>query len=199
MARELANGLAQAAPTDLSTVQNDYRVSTGLSRPDFFDWPGRLAQMIVERRPDVFVLMFGSNDDQNMETAAGVLEAGSPEWLAEYRTRVARVMDLVHQAGTTTVWVGTPVMRSQGFDAAMAALDDIYRSEAARRPWISYVDSRSLFASPSGGYADYLADADGEEVAMRQEDGVHWSIAGSTRIGRATWREIARLWALPPG
>jgi hypothetical protein len=197
MGRELGNGLAQAAPTALSRVENDYRVSTGLSRPDFFDWPGRLAQLIVERRPDVFVLIFGTNDDQNMETDAGVLEAGSAPWLAEYRARVARVMDLVRQPGTTTVWVGMPTMRSGSFDASMATLDDIYRDEAARRPWITYVDSRSLFASPTGGYADFQTGTDGGDVSMRQEDGIHWSMAGAAKIGGAAWQAIARQWSLP--
>jgi hypothetical protein len=199
MARELGDGLARVAPVDLSAVEQDYRVSTGLSRPDFFDWPGRLAQVIVEHHPDVFVVVFGTNDAQNLETASGVLSTGTQAWLAEYRARVARVMDLLHQPGTTTVWVGMPVMRSSAFDADMAALDTIYAEEASGRPWISYVDSRALFASPSGGYADRVANAEGEVVSLRQEDGVHWSTEGATRIGHAAWDAIARQWGLPAG
>ena len=199
MARELGNGLAQVAPADLSTVADDYRVSTGLSRPDFFDWPERLAQVITEQRPDAFVLLFGTNDSQDLQDDSGVLAAGSPSWLAVYRARVARVMDLLHQPGTTTVWVGLPVMRSHDFDASMSALDAVYREEAARRPWISYVDSRSLFASASGGYADVLPTAGGGEESVRQEDGIHWSVAGATRIGEAAWEAIARQWGLPAG
>jgi uncharacterized protein len=80
----------------------------------------------------------------------------------------------------------------------MAQLDAIYREEAARRPWISYLDSRSLFASPSGGYADALPSAGGEEQ-VRQADGIHWSVAGSARIGQAAWSAIARQWSLPAG
>jgi hypothetical protein len=199
MARELGNGVAQAAPADLSTVDDDYRVSTGLSRPDFFDWPERLAQVITEQHPDVFVLLFGTNDSQDLQDDSGVLEAGSAPWLAVYRARVAKVMDLLHQPGTTTVWVGLPIMRSHDFDVSMAALDAIYREEAARRPWISYLDSRSLFASASGGYADVLPAAGGGEEPMRQEDGIHWSVAGAARIGRAAWEAVARQWDLPAG
>ena len=111
----------------------------------------------------MFVLLFGTNDSQDLESDDGVLQAGSPAWLAVYRARVAKVMDLVHQPATTTVWVGLPVMRSHDYDASMAALDAVYREEAAQRPWISYVDSRSLFASPSGGYTDALPTAAGGE------------------------------------
>jgi hypothetical protein len=203
MAREVGNGLAQAAPADLSSVDDDYRVSTGLSRPDFFDWPERLAQVITERRPDVFVLIFGTNDSQDVQGDSGVLQAGSPAWLDVYRARVAKVMDLLHQPATTTVWVGLPAMRSHDFDTSMAGLDAVYREEAARRPWITYVDSRSLFAPPSGGssgaYTDTLPTAGGGEEAVRQEDGIHWSVAGATRIGRAAWAAIARQWSLPAG
>jgi hypothetical protein len=199
MARELASGVAEASPSSLTSVDTDYHVSTGLSRPDFYDWPQRLAQVIVERKPDVFVLLFGANDDQNMQTAAGVLEAGSAEWLAEYRTRVAKVMDLVHQPGTTTVWVGLPGMRGASFDRDIAAIDAVYREEASKRPWISYVETRSLFAGPDGGYAEYLTGGDGQPVQMRQSDGIHWSIAGATRVGRAAWQAVAQQWGLPPG
>ena len=37
------------------------RLSSGLSRPDYFDWPARVAQVMNEYDPDVVVLMFGGN------------------------------------------------------------------------------------------------------------------------------------------
>jgi hypothetical protein len=196
MGREVASGVSQAAPNALSDIETDYRVSTGLARPDFFDWNQRLAQVIVEHKPDVFVLIFGTNDNQNMQTPTGILEAGSAQWLAEYRSRVARVMDLVHQTNTTTLWVGLPPMRSHGFDQAVQAMNAIYREEAARRPWISFIDTRTPFAGADGGYADSLADG-GEAVQIRQSDGVHWSTSGAAQVGQLAWRVIARRWDMP--
>jgi hypothetical protein len=196
MARELAAGLSRVTPTDSVLVRDDHRVSSGLARPDFVDWPQRLAQVVVEQPPDVFVLIFGSNDDQDMETAGGRLSVGSPEWAAEYRARVGTAMDVAHQPGTTVVWVGLPVMRSGGYDRSVAAIDALQREEAAERPWVRFVDGRALFAGSDGGYREALP-GEGGDMVVRQEDGVHWSIDGSTRVGRAAWEQIAPEWDLP--
>lgn len=197
MARELANGLARTAPADLVTVQNDHQVSSGLSRPDYYDWPQRLAHVLTEEKPDVIVLIFGSNDAQNVQVGGRVLEAGSPEWLADYRTRVARVMDLVNQPGTRTVWVGLPPMRGAGYDRDMSSLDTIYREEASTRPWVSYVPTRQQFAGGDGSYVASI-DEGGGPVELRQDDGVHWSIAGSERVGRLAYGAFAPLHGLTP-
>lgn len=198
MARELADGLARVTPADTVLVRSDHRVSSGLTRPDFFDWPQRLAQVVIEQRPDVVVMIVGSNDDQDMETPGGVVEVGSQAWTAEYRSRVATVMDVAHQPGTTVVWVGLPPMRTAGYDRAVAAIDAVQREEAAARPWLAFVDGRSLFGGADGGYRESLPEGGGE-VVVRQEDGVHWSIDGSTRVGRATWAVVAPEWGLPVG
>ena len=196
MARELADGLGRVTPTDSVLVRGDHRVSSGLARPDFVDWPQRLAQVVVEQQPDVIVLIFGSNDNQDMETAGGVLRVGSQAWTAEYRARVGTAMDLAHQGGRTVVWVGLPVMRSADYDRSVAAIDALQREEASERPWVRFVDGRALFAGPDGGYREALSGGDGE-VVVRQEDGVHWSIEGSSRVGRAAWSQIAPEWDLP--
>ena len=44
------------------------RLSSGLSRPDYFDWPARVAQVMNEYDPDVVVLMFGGNGAQILES-----------------------------------------------------------------------------------------------------------------------------------
>jgi len=191
MGRELGNGLSRAAPVELTSLELDYQVSTGLSRPDFFDWPARLSAVAGRpdgERPDVAVLIFGTNDDQNIASPDGVLGAGTEPWLAEYRSRVATVMDLLDRPGLHTVWVGLPPMRNRSFDAAMAALDEVYRQEAATRPWITYVDTDADF----GGDAAFSSD-------LRQQDGVHWSFHGADVLGESVWARLEELFDFDDG
>lgn len=196
MMRELGGSIEELAAPDLTDITLDYRVSSGLSRPDFFDWPSHLAQLLDEKDPEALVLLFGTNDDQDVEVDGKVLRARSAEWMAEYRRRVGVVMDLLHRPGLTVTWVALPAMRSQDFSGAMAALSDIYRSEAAGRPWVRVVDGGAGIEGPGGSYATYLPGGDGSDVLLRQEDGIHLSRAGADRAAVGVWGDVVARWDL---
>jgi hypothetical protein len=169
------------------TVDLDYRISTGLTRPDYFDWPAELADNVLPKKPEVVVVMFGANDAQGMELPDGVFDVGAPEWNAEYRRRVGDTMDLLAGDGRLVIWVGQPYMRDPGFSNRMGVLDDIYREEAAKRPWVRYLDSRPVLSAPGKpGYAEYLPDSSGAPTLARQGDGIHLSEFGSQKLTDAT-------------
>lgn len=194
MTREVGNGVARATPIDLVAPILDPQVSSGLSRPDFLDWPQRLAGVIVNDEPDAIVIMFGANDWQDFEADGEIHRRGTPGWLAVYRERVATTMDLLDQPATAVFWIGQPAMRSAGLSDGMTALNEIYRSEAATRPWITFIDIAPAFAGPDGGYTD---DIDGERV--RQDDGIHFSTAGADRVGRIVWDVVATTFGVTGG
>src|SRR5258708_5306394 len=52
--------------TGMVDVTLDYKVSSGLSRPDFFDWPARFAEQLPKVNPGIVVLTFGGNDAQGL-------------------------------------------------------------------------------------------------------------------------------------
>jgi hypothetical protein len=180
----------------------DYRISTGLSRPDYFDWPLHLQNDVLPSHPEVVVIIFGANDSQSLSIDGNVHSPSDPEWLAEYRRRAAATMDELRGEGRLVIWVGQPVMRDGGFSARMGALDEIYASEAQSRPWVKFIDTRPLFADASGSYSAYLLGPDGKPVLMRQQDGIHLSRAGGDRLAAAVFAtlddEIDALAGPPP-
>ena len=72
------------APAGDGTV--DFKVSSGLARPDYFNWPAELAHQVAALNPQIVVLMLGSNDNQPLLApdghtyafATAGLEAGVP-------------------------------------------------------------------------------------------------------------------------
>lgn len=174
----------------------EFRFSTGLARPDFFNWPGRLRAIAERTDPDVFVVMFGANDGQNIEVRGNVLAFGSPEWRKVYAQRVDGVIDLLATQGRTLYWMGQPIMRSGEFDAKMATLNDVYREQARGRDDVEYIDTRDMF-SDDGAFAAYLEDANGTSTLMRQQDGVHLTRAGGERLATVVYDKIAERWRLP--
>lgn len=169
----LANG------TGVIDATAESKLSSGLSRPDFFDWPARLSGLIADENPGALVIMYGGNDAQGLVTPDGVAQPFSDLWVREYSLRVGAVMDLVTEGSDRhVIWVGQPIMRSDDFDNKMQQLNRIYEAEAATRSQVTYVDTRALFQNANGAYDRFLPDESGELVDVRLTDGVHLSTAG---------------------
>ena len=99
--------------TGVVETQLDYKVSSGLARPDFFDWPAEIDRKLPEVNPDIVVATFGGNDAQGLAVENGDFIIGDPisneaEWTAEYQQRVGAVMDQLLEGGRTLIWVGIP-------------------------------------------------------------------------------------------
>ncbi len=191
MAQEFGTSMVEkAAQRGTLDATLDYHVSTGLTRPDYYDWPAHLRDQVLPTKPDVLVLMFGANDGQAMEVDGKPYKVRTPEWQAEYRERVGLTMDLLAGQGRLVIWVGTPHMRSGEFGERMGILNSIYQSEAAKRPWVHYLDSRPVLSPPGGGYAAYLPGGDGQPQLARAGDGIHLSRFGADRLSDAAFKAL---------
>jgi hypothetical protein len=85
-------------------------------------------------------------------------------------------MDVLIETGRPAVWVGMPPMRDANLDAGIQEANAVMRSEAKRRPLVTYVDAHSLFGGP--GYTSSIT-VDGEPTTVRLDDGIHLNVAGS--------------------
>lgn len=178
-------------------VVHEFEYSSGLTRPDFFDWPARVLEVADASDPDVFVLMFGANDAQDLRDADGrYIAFASPEWETEYRARVAALMEAAAVEGRTVVWVGQPLMRSTEFDQRMDYVSSLYAAEAARHRGVAYVDARPVFAAQGGGYSAYLPGPDGQLVNMRLGDGIHLTRPGADRLGAQVVAALEEQWGI---
>jgi len=185
MMRDLSESIERAAATNaLLAVTTQYEISSGLARPDYYDWPAALAADMAATAAEVVVIMFGANDGQGIVGADGTVyqRVSEPGWQREYAGRVAAVMDQLQASGRLVLWVGQPPMRDGDFDARIRILDEIYRTAAASRPWIDFVDTAPLFAGPDGGFADRVPDPGGGLEDLRQDDGIHFSRGGADKL-----------------
>lgn len=191
-----------ALSTEVFTPTLDYHVSTGLARPDYFNWPEHLVKDVLPNNPQVMVIMFGANDGQNMTGSDGkVLERYSEPWMAEYRRRVAATMDILKSPTNDrlVIWVGALPMGTGSKVRGMDELDHIYWTEALNRPWIQYFDSWPFFTNSDLEFAENLPNADGVSRGMRQKDNVHLSTVGGDRLSWAVIDRIGKLVNLSAG
>jgi hypothetical protein len=184
--------------TGLVLASLDYHVSSGLSRPDYFDWPQRLIDMLVEKRPDAVVALFGANDAQDVKYGGQVLKVDSMAWRSLYQRRVGEAMELLTRSGRRVYWVGNPIMRDKLYRARIAMMDRIYAAEAKKHPGVTYVSTWALMADEKGSYAESLRGEDGVPVLLRNADGIHLTRAGGDRMAGAVLEAIAEDWGFEP-
>jgi uncharacterized protein len=177
----------------------DGHVATGLARPEVFNWPAYLAEVVERDHPDAMVLTIGSNDDQTLTGEGGGQSFGSPAWIEEYRRRVGGLMDAVTGDGKATLfWMGLPPMRNtERYETRYQIINDIVKSEASRRKGrVVFVDTSKTLSPRGGGYADYLANPDGTIVQVRTGDGIHVTREGGDRIADAVLQAMRETFDL---
>jgi hypothetical protein len=172
----------------------DGRIASGLERPDVFNWFDHVSEVMRKETPRAVVVMFGGNDDHGFMT--GLPEGrevgafGTASWTAEYRRRVAAIMDTVTRSGAFLVWIGLPVTDDADQTSRFDAINAIVQPEAAKRPGrVSYLDTYFFFAE-NGGYAQFVETDSGRLVRMRADDGVHFERAAGDLIARQILRRL---------
>jgi hypothetical protein len=182
MMRDLSQSVQSlAAGNALLAVTPHYEISSGLTRPDYYDWPAALRSDMADTDAEVVVVMFGANDGQGLIAADGTTyqQVSDPGWQREYSARVSALMDQLQAGGRLVLWVAQPPMRDGDFDARMDIVNDLYREAAATRPWVDLVETAPMFGDASGAFADRLPGPDGELHDLRQDDGIHFARAGA--------------------
>jgi hypothetical protein len=160
-----------------------YEIATGLSRPDYYDWPAALAGDAEALRPEIALIMFGGNDAQGIVGPDGEVfpTVDSAGWRAEYGRRVGAVMDELQAEDRLVLWIGQPPMRDGGFARRIEVINEVVAAEVEDRPWVTFVDTAEILGGPDGGYVDRLPGIDED---LRQGDGIHLSRAGADLLAR---------------
>ena len=173
--------------TEVAETALNYKVSSGLARPDFYNWPEELAQAIPEVDPDIVVATFGGNDSQGLSAFQDELQfvVGDPldnevEWTEEYTKRAGDVMDLFLEDGRTVIWVGIPNDDNPEVTAKLAIQDRAAKAAAEARPDVIFIDTWARFSGRNGNWAEFVIDPrDGEGKDVRADDGFHLNVNGA--------------------
>ncbi len=177
--------------TLVTTTELNYKVSSGLARPDFFNWPVELAVKLPEVDPDIVVVTYGGNDSQGL-TVPELTSAGGPdfiigdpvqneaEWTEEYQRRAGEVMDLLLGDDRHVIWVGIPNDDNADVTAKLAIQDRAAKAAAAERPDVVFVDTWTRFSGRDGGWAEFVIDPrDNTGKDVRADDGFHLNQNGA--------------------
>lgn len=176
----LAKSLAHRQ--DLGFVQAG-RSSTGLCRPDYYDWPSTMRTLMTSLRPQTVVICIGTNDDQSVTHTGKRYAFNTPGWEQAYAAKVQEMIDIIAERGGTSLWVSPPIMGPKAMRARVAFIKDVIARTCAKNN-VVFVDVWNTLADSAGLYQRYGRDAQGKKIPLRTKDGVHVTRAGNALLAR---------------
>jgi uncharacterized protein len=179
-----------------------YVTSSGLARPDYFDWPSNMRAVVPDVNPDIVIATFGGNDAQGLRNPdkswAVNHTPGSggddTDWRAEYGRRVGAAMDYLSKGNRTLIWVGIPNDDNPQNTARLKVQDEVVRAEASKRSGkVVFIDTWNLFAGPAGAWSPNAIDPrDGVSKAVRRSDGFHLNDMGAQILAVPVFAAVIR-------
>ncbi|MFN8015971.1 MAG: DUF459 domain-containing protein [Acidimicrobiia bacterium] len=183
--------------TDYFDIQGlDGQVSTGLARPDVFNWFTHINDYVVARKPKAVVITFGANDDQYLFSSSGPIGPfGSDAWKKEYSTRVSSTLDFLINQGVHPIWIAIPPVRDPVRDARYKIINDVTRAATEARPeTTSYIETAKAFTNPDGSYSDSI-NINGTLTLLRAPDGIHFTRDGGNVISNLVIEKLHTLYS----
>jgi len=169
-----------------TTVHRKGLYSTGLARPDYFNWNEEMKRLVDLYDPNVAVVVFGLNDAQDQRTLdKKIVHYDTYEWKEEYGKRVDEILDILTGNKVSVYWIGLPNARSQSFSDKMARLNPIFEGECQKYANCVYFSTWELLLDSNGKYADYLPDETGKMQPVRRTDGIHPKAYGTEILVKA--------------
>jgi hypothetical protein len=193
---ELGRDLGRTLERELAaSVVRRGRSSTGLARPDFYDWFTEGARLAERVQPDVVVIIVGGNDGQDLvdEEGRGRIRWRSEGWPAAYADRVHRFLDGMSAPGRRFVWVELPAMAHRRLEGKLRLIRSVQREALAGRPdVVLQLDTAPCFYGEGGRLLADIPRGDKRGRPIRQEDGIHLSLFGARYVSRCIAPELLR-------
>jgi len=158
--------------------------STGLTRPQKFDWVEELRRLGESFKPQLFVMSLGLNDRQSVVENGKVTLETTPEYPAKYKERVTAALKSAAAVNASLLWVGLPAMREAAADRDARDKNKLFAEAIAELgdPRIEYVEPWKLNPTGEDKFSSFGPDGKGKMIQIRASDGEHFTSAGDMLV-----------------
>ncbi|WP_141618681.1 SGNH family hydrolase [Myxococcus sp. AB036A] len=167
--------------------------STGLARPDFFDWMDVGREEVDRHQPDVVVVILGGNDGQSLQDTQGgkAIHWGHAEWEAAYRQRINDFLTVLSSPGRKIVWLELPATGLKRFEQKLRIIRALQREVISSREDAVHLDTRPFFTDAKGrALSQARVDGFRKPMRLRMADGVHFTVAGGRYFANKVYPEV---------
>ncbi|MEA2123690.1 MAG: uncharacterized protein QOI80_472 [Solirubrobacteraceae bacterium] len=168
------------------SVKSDAKISSGLSKPAFFNWPAHARHQVASYHPDITVMFIGANDGFPF----GSTPCCGKAWRHKYANVASGLMRTYARSGTV-YWCLLPAPRAANFRRVFVAVNAALRRAAKRhKDTVHLVDLPRTF-TPGYRFRQTIS-WHGRTVSVRQDDGVHLNVAGASIAASLLIHRMAR-------
>jgi uncharacterized protein len=171
--------------------------ATGLARPDFYDWESEAKRAVDQRKPDLVVVIMGGNDGQDLTTKSGKgkrVAWKSDGWNDAYKGRVADFLREISADGRKVLWLGLPQTGTTSFERKLVTIRDVQSQAVAELGEAAeYLDTTPFITTEAGDLISSAAVGKRKAAALREDDGIHFTMAGSEYFADKVYPEVLRV------
>ncbi len=169
--------------------------ASGLARPDFFDWMAEAKRQVELREPDMVVVLMGGNDGQDLTHRKKSDGRRVPwmheDWPASYQERMASFLAEVSAPDREIVWLGMPTMGLRSFEKKLETIRSVQKAAVEAHASATYLDTVPMVSDAEGGMLTHgQVGAKGHNKALRADDKIHFTMAGSQFFADAVYPKI---------
>ena len=157
-------------------VTNRGKVSSGLARGDFYNWPANFKTIAESQKPDIVVAHFGANDMQSIIKPTGNVRYGSQSWAEAYAAQVSEILKVAADVGAVVYWLGPAPDSHKNLNNHLTMINPLFKQtvEASRG---TYMPLTEIASGPGGAFVKTI-NFEGRNLRIRTADGSHFTGAG---------------------
>lgn len=174
------------APLVISSLRKNYpngffsdqsRQSTGLTVKRYFDWPTKIKDEVTRQNFDTVIIFLGPNDPWDIYEDGKRYIFPSDDWVEKYRSRVSEVLEFSRDHNVKVIWVGLPNMRDDRVKKGAVLENQVFREETAKFGF-DFFPTEPIIGRLDEPFKKHIDDPDKGKVAVRADDGIHFTPTG---------------------
>lgn len=155
------------------------KYSTGLCRPDFFNWPNHMREQVSKRRPDLVIFFIGANDGLSVKEGKRLVPTGGQAWREAYGRKMDELISIARDAGAEVIWVELPAVG--GRYNKLLHETQIAQREFCESRGIATLQTDPLLSGVWGKF-EIFGTYKGKTVRLRRTDDTHLTPDGNMKV-----------------
>lgn len=159
-------------------VISGYKVSSGLTNQQYYDWPKVAEKLVNQYKPDYVLVLMGTNDAQNMIVNGKATVFGKEPWVEEYQRRVRLIVNNLEENSPYWLWVQLPTVKNNSFNQ---------RLEIIRQAQSEGTENRILETKSILGENSQMVN-----MKLRANDGTHLNATGANLLAQHIYTKLTK-------
>lgn len=158
-------------------VHREGKYSSGLSRPDFYNWFENLPVMLENYQPDLLIMSLGANDTQDIVIDKKRYFIDTKAWSEIYLQRAKDFIALADNGKRQILWVSLPVMGKEPYFTRTKCITRLQAEASKTVANARFINIEHLLTE-NGQYTTFYTGKNNKSIRLRSKDLIHVSSEG---------------------